>query len=170
MKVLITIDQPEVKRNGKTLERHAVKGITSNGQQILMLLSELNGDYKFPGGGKKEGETDLETLAREFNEECGIERVSIESGFGCVVENNKARDEGIDVFRMTNNYYVCRVDSSTGTQNLDKYEEEIKLRPVWVTVDDAIKANELVLARNDCPAWVTRETEVLKLIKKSDLF
>jgi len=169
MKVLITMNQPDVKMNGKALERHAVKGIATNEGKLLMLLSEANGDYKFPGGGQKAEETDLETLVREFSEECGIDGVSIVTEFGSVVENNKARDEGIDVFRMTNSYYICNAGSIFGAQNLDAYEEEIKLRPVWVTVEDAIKANESVLVSDNCPAWVARETQVLKLINESDI-
>lgn len=167
MNVLITMNQPEVKLDGVVLERHAIKGIVSDGGKVLMLLSGMNGDYKFPGGGQKQGESDIDTLIREFKEECGVDGVSIVSEFGAVVENNKARDEGVDIFRITNCYYICKASSSFGEQNLDQYEADIKLKPVWVPVKEAIQANETVLGSDNCPAWVARETEVLKLLETS---
>ena len=169
MKTITQINHPKARLDGSVLERHAVKGIAIENNTVLMLHSEANGDFKFPGGGKKEGESDTDTLTREFSEECGLSNVTVRAEFGAVVENNIAKDDGIDVFRMTNYYYICHVAGEFGNQDLDEYEAEIGLKPVWVDIDDAIKANEAVLTNSGCPPWVRRETEVLVHLKLTQL-
>ena len=36
--------------------REAVRAIILKGEQVLMVYSPVNGDYKFPGGGVQDGE------------------------------------------------------------------------------------------------------------------
>lgn len=40
-----------VPTQGRTVFREAVRGIILNGQDVFMIHSPVNGDYKFPGGG-----------------------------------------------------------------------------------------------------------------------
>ena len=51
-------------------QRTAVRGVIHYQNKILMVQTN-RGDYKFPGGGMEEGETEKETLLREITEETG---------------------------------------------------------------------------------------------------
>ena len=55
-----------------TFSRTAVRAIIYKDGKLVMVKSEKFGEYKFPGGGKDDGESDLETLVRETKEETGM--------------------------------------------------------------------------------------------------
>lgn len=64
--------------NGKTITRDAVRGIIMEQRSLLMIFSEVNGDYKFPGGGVIRGESLETALIREVREESGADITVIE--------------------------------------------------------------------------------------------
>lgn len=66
--------------------RRAVRGLILRDDRILMVYSEVNGDYKFPGGGVEEGESDSDALARELSEECGYRLVRLGGRFAVATE------------------------------------------------------------------------------------
>lgn len=134
-----------------------------------MIHSRKNGDYKFPGGGLERNETHEETLLREVKEESGAMVCKIEKGFGKVTEYDIPTEEEYDVFKMTSYYYICKIDDKFEKQSLDEYEEDLGFRPVWINIDDAIKANKALIINSDnkqVPRWVTREASVLEQIRK----
>ena len=57
-------------------QRTAVRGVIHYQNKILMVQTNC-GDYKFPGGGMEEGETEKETLLREITEETGYTDIHI---------------------------------------------------------------------------------------------
>jgi 8-oxo-dGTP pyrophosphatase MutT (NUDIX family) len=59
-------DEPTV-----VVGRVAVRAVIQRGTLLLMVHSRRAGDYKFPGGGLKAGESPREALVREVSEECG---------------------------------------------------------------------------------------------------
>lgn len=156
-----------INTQGKTLYRDAVRGIVLRKHDILMIYSPVNGDYKFPGGGVDADESYQETLAREIQEECGAQLSRIEGELGCVIEYNSAGEPGYDAFKMTSRYYLCRIFDGFREQELDRYERDLGFRPVWVDVDAAIQANNMLLGRTEqkIPPWTLRETFVLSYIK-----
>lgn len=163
-----TIDGYEEKKISK-IERKAVKCVAVIEGKILMLQSKY-GDYKFPGGGVKPGESHEQAIHRELLEECGIDYSGNISPVGRVLEANPASDEGIDVFEMESFYYLCDVKASDQSreQNLDSYEEELAIKPIWVALNDAIEANVAVMKGNTAPPWVQRETLVLQYLLNSE--
>ncbi|MHA1541054.1 MAG: NUDIX domain-containing protein [Alphaproteobacteria bacterium] len=64
---------PEIKK------RQCVRGIIRNGDKIMLLKRNKNGEeyYVFPGGGIEKGETKEQTLRREIFEEIGAEITNI---------------------------------------------------------------------------------------------
>ena len=72
--------------NGRTISREAVRSIIIDGRNLLMVYSEKNGDYKFPGGGIEHGESHEVALKREVTEEVGKHLVEIIKPFGKVIE------------------------------------------------------------------------------------
>lgn len=65
--------------------------------------------------------------------------------------------------RQVNRYFVCQARPG-GSMHLDKYEAVAGLHAVTCSLDDAIAANEAILAQRRY-FWVERDTFVLKLIR-----
>ena len=164
------IHKPDLNTNGKTMKREAVRGIIRDDNMLLMVYSEVNGDYKFPGGGIQEGETPIQALKREVQEECGVEVTYIRDPYAIVSELDKPMDEDFDLFKMQSTYYPCRVSEPLHELELDDYEEALKFKPVWVTIAEAVLNNQIILHRKEPPAprWTPRDLFILeKLLKES---
>lgn len=157
----ITIDLKNYNANGSVFRRTAARGIIERNGKYLIIHSKY-GDYKFPGGGKDEGETLVETLIREVQEETGY-KVIPESISEYVKANEKRKGDPDDMMIMESYYYLCQVEEEAGNRNLDDYEEEYDYQVVWMTLEEAIRGNELVDDLNNLP-WVLRELVVMKEI------
>jgi len=160
--------KPNLLLNGKTITREAVRAIILKGDQVLMIYSTLNGDYKFPGGGVKRDEAHATALKREVLEECGAHLIKILAEFGRVEEYDLAEEEDFDLFCMHSYYYVCEVQDGFGAQNLDDYEHKYGFTPKWVALEHAITVNRALL-ENPPPniqRWMRREWYVLEELNK----
>ena len=145
----------------RTLQRTAVRGVLYRGDQVLLLASR-HGDYKFPGGGVEIGESMPAALIREFEEECGLSGVEVGLALGTTVEYLRAAEPEYEVFKMTSHYFYCSGTGELGSQVLEDYESELELEPRWVTIAEALQANQAVLASGvGVMRWLSRETHVL---------
>jgi len=153
--------------NGQTISREAVRAIIVDERRLLMVYSEKNGDYKFPGGGIERGESHETALKREVKEEVGRQVVEIIKPFGKVIEYDLPLEKEYEVFKMTSYYYWCRIGDEMGGQNLDQYEQELGFLPVWIEIDTAIHNNSSLLQASHklTPRWVKRDLQVLEQIK-----
>lgn len=160
--------KPNLSLSGKTVIREAVRAIILRGNQVLMVHSLVNGDYKFPGGGVKRNEAHATALKREVLEECGARLIRIIAEFGKVEEYDLAEEAEFDLFCMHSYYYLCEVEDGFSAQNLDDYEAEYGFTPEWVLIEHAISVNRTLL-ENPPPniqRWVKRELFVLEEIKQ----
>ena len=157
----------KVQVNGRTILREAVRGVIVDGKKLLMVYSEKNGDYKFPGGGIKHGESHEIALKRELAEEIGKQVTGKIIPFAKVIEYDLPLEKEYDVFKMISYYYWCQVKDTTEKQNLDDYEKELGFLPVWVEIETAIANNTSVLKNLHIgmPRWIKRELQVLEQIK-----
>lgn len=147
------------------VSRRAVRAVVLRGDSILMVHSEVNGDYKFPGGGVADGEADTEALVREVREECGYDVVAVGDRFAVVREYDRAQRPGESIFMMESHYFFAMVAPVAGEQALDPYEERLRFHPEWVSVSDAFQANQaLLLAGGPLLRWNQRETWVLRAL------
>ncbi len=160
---------PGVNIRGKTIYRTAVRGVNLRGRNILMIYSSKVGDYKFPGGGVKRGETHAQALCREIEEECGMSLAWIGSEIGVVIEYDFPIELDYDAFKMTSHYYSCEVEGNFGAQRLDDHEQKLGFKPVWINIDQAIQANWALLHAGKFPEWLKRETFALEYIKQNIL-
>jgi len=160
------IRKPGINFEGKTIYREAVRGIVFKGKTLLMIYSTKDGDYKFPGGGIDLGETYETALAREIREECGAKVLSINDELGKIIEFDIPIEENYDVFKMVSFYYICEVDLDFGEQSLDQYEKDLGFTPVWVDIDKAISANQMLIDSKNFPRWTPRELFALEYIKE----
>lgn len=159
---------PDAPRNGHAIQREAVRGIIRDQNRLLMIYSTVNNDYKFPGGGRKDGESLPQTLRREVEEECGASVTRIERFLGSVIEYDLPYENGYQLFRMTSYYYLCQISEQHQPLHLDEYEQRLGFTPVWVDIKDALRANRAVLNSrfSNIPKWTERETRVLEFIRQ----
>jgi ADP-ribose pyrophosphatase YjhB (NUDIX family) len=144
-------------------ERAAVRAVIRRGQDLLLVHSAAGGDFKFPGGGIEAGESVAEALAREVREECGREVAGFGRTLLVVDERRTGQDPGW-ILQMTSTYLECRVGGRRHPTRLDAYEEQLGFRARWMSIPDALAANEAVLAAGREWPWVQRETRVLRLL------
>jgi 8-oxo-dGTP pyrophosphatase MutT (NUDIX family) len=152
--------------HGRTIGRTAVRGVILRDRDLLMIYSSNVGDYKFPGGGVNAGESHFQALQREIEEESGLTLVCIEGEIGAVVEYNIPLEKEYDVFKMTSYYYQCSVKNGAGVQKLDAYEQELGFVPVWIDMDRALQANQMLLDSAVATAWLRREIFMLDYLKQ----
>ncbi|HHD2753676.1 TPA: NUDIX hydrolase [Clostridium perfringens] len=157
----------EVDKEEKVFYRVAIRAIILKDDKILMVKSNT-GDYKFPGGGVENGETPEETLRREVTEETGYILDEVKDEMGIIIERDRRKKKGYSLFEMTSHYYFCDVTNKKVEQSLDKYEEELGFLPIWISLDNAIKENELIIeeGKSNINPWIVRETFVLKKIRE----
>lgn len=163
-RIIATIDLKNYNSESSVYKRTAVRGIIKDGEKYLLITSKY-GECKFPGGGRKEGETLEDTLFREVLEETGY-RVILNSWkensckeYGIALERRKGEYE--DIIEMTSYYYFCEVEKKAGLRNLDDYEAEYEYQVVWMTLEEAIDKNKKVSNLDACP-WVIRDTKVME--------
>ena len=146
--------------------RAAVRAIAPVNQQLLMVYSSEVGDYKFPGGGVKAGETHQQALNRELQEETG-RNLALQCGLlGTALELDLSTEIRVSSFRMISFYYLCTLEARIQPLSLEPYEQSLGFTPVWISPAEALRCNEKLAAdsRKSTPFWLEREIEVLRLL------
>lgn len=161
-----TFRNPALRAGGRTITRTAVRGVLFRDAELLLLASR-HGDYKFPGGGVEPGESFEQALQREFREECGYDGVFVGPELVSIGEEVPAVDVEYDVFAMTSYYFSCSGGVPSSDQELEAYEADLELAPVWVTVAHALAVNRQVLASGvGVMRWLEREIAVLEWLSE----
>ena len=169
MRLLAEIHRhPNLNLAGRTITRNSVKAIIPDGRKLLLVYSAKFGAYKYPGGGIKTGEMDVQALARELQEECGAQVLEVGEAFGMVIEYALPEEPEYDLFKHISSYYHCTIIPELRPQHLDLYEIELGLTPVWVAIDQAIDTNRKTLTSGlpDIPNWTARDTLVLEWVRQ----
>jgi len=157
----------DIDLHGLSFCRNAVRAIIIKNTQILMVYSKKNDEYKFPGGGVKENETQEMALLREIDEEIGGTIVDIRCKIGTVIEYNKSKEDAFDYFKMISNYYEVKIEDNLHDQNLDDYEKELMFIPRWTTLKEALAINKKTMKSSMTKTkWIERETYVLNELLK----
>ena len=175
-------------------KRTAIRGVIHYQNKLLMVRTK-EGDYKFPGGGMEEGETDKETLLREITEETGYTDIHIGLWIGKAFEQNIDTEDPSQYFQMESRYYECWLMSDRRAESvMDDYEEKLGFAPEFVTAEEAYRSNRKLLDREQKKLrdfiqrsyiqgnkeqlsagitfsskipWLERETEVLSKLNRS---
>ncbi len=164
MRLLKEINSNDYDTSLDIIKREACRAIYYKNGKVGMIKSERHNYYKFPGGGRENNETLIDTLIRETKEETGmtIKPNTIED-FGYVVEKRKSLFED-KIFLQYSYYYLVDVEEKIGDIHLVDYEIEEKFKLVFVTPIEAIKENMLVYKKYKY-TFLERENYILKLIK-----
>ena len=159
----IIIDEQYYEKKDSCRMRSAVRAVMYQAGKLLMVYSNKNGDYKFPGGGIEKDENEEAALRREVKEETGYDISVIGEKIISACEYRKYDD---DEFVMESNYYVCSISDGQGHQDLDDYEKDLGFVPFFVSAEEAYRANISLLGTGNEPSWTKREALVLeKLIE-----
>ena len=158
----------------KIKNRLAIRGVLFYQNKLLMIKTS-KGDYKFPGGGKKNGENDFQTLNREYEEETGFANLINDENqielIGKTFSQNVDTEIENQFFVMESRYYLIKISDKDFCkiknvgQNLDDYEKELNFKYEFVSVQDALEKNKSLLNFSDKEGvnfWVERETLVLE--------
>jgi len=163
MKKILVMDAKNYDTSLPELKRVAVRGIIFVNGKLLLIRSKY-GEVKFPGGGKENNESDIETLIRETLEETGYH--VIESSireFGEVEEIRQATYENM-IWHQINRYYFCDIENGREECQYSENEQKHGFHQVWYSLEEALKINEEMLHKDNVRAWNEREYNVLKLL------
>ena len=99
-----------------------------------ILISPQYDGFDFPGGTVKKGETHIETLIREFQEETGylIEPTEIAKVYTSFFHHNK-RNKDYQSYLIF--YFVNIVDGKISDEGFDEDEKEYAQKAKWVDIE-----------------------------------
>ncbi len=162
----------------KVNNRLAIRGVLFFQNKLLMIQTS-KGDFKFPGGGRENGEKDFETLNREFAEETGFEILITNENqielIGKTFTQNVDMEDENTFFVMESRYYKIKIDDEEFSkiknkgQSLDDYEKDLDFKYEFVSIKDAYEKNKSLLVSSDegcVNFWVERETLVLEKLNQ----
>lgn len=166
MREIHTFDCREIKLKKKP-KRFASRAVIFNQDKLLMLyLSETN-EYKFPGGGVEENETNEDALIREAAEEAGVRIKKIHECLGYIDQIYPDIYDSRKTFYMRSLYYLCDIYDDFIKQKLSNQELSLGYKPIWVSLDEAIHINELRIKNGSDYHWTKRELFMLNYLKKT---
>lgn len=161
----LALDLKDYVEDGTVFRRNAVRGIIKHGDEYLAIHGKY-GDYKFPGGGMKEGEKLAETLIREVQEETGY-RVIANSISDYILVHEKRKGSLDDLLVMDSWYYFCEIEDMVYERNLDEYEKEYDYQVVWLPLNEIVSKNEAVENQGKVP-WIVRENMVIHELQEME--
>lgn len=167
MKLIHYFDLKDYNIEDEIYDRVACRAIISEYPYLYMIQSDLYQEYKFPGGGQKPDENDVQTLIRETLEETGLTIIEDTiKPFGMTIEKRKSKTNDHEIFYMESKYYTCEVFAHRTHQNLDDYEKTYGYKLKKVHIDDAIKQNQSLIHKDlTMIPWLKRELKVLNYLK-----
>ena len=171
MRLLFELDTKDYDKSGKLFRRPSSRAIIIKNKKIYMVHSLVYDYYKFPGGGIDNNESNIDALIRETKEEAGL--IVIPSSikeYGYVQRIQKAKEEGYSIFIQDNYYYICDVEDSIATQELDEYENFEKFTLELVNPVDVIRINRTKNHGSKDKNMIEREARVLELLINEGYF
>lgn len=160
----LSLDLKNYIENGSVFKRTAVRGLICKNGKYLVIYSRKHGDYKFPGGGMKSGESLNDTLIREVQEETGFRVIAESISTDGIFVHEKRKGDPEDLIDMESYYFYCDIYDEPGETKLDDYEKEEDYQVEWRTLKEVISNNEAISNTFDTEEipWIVRETMVMK--------
>lgn len=163
MKTLFILDKKDYTDDMPVVEREAVRALIKRDGLWAMQKSSA-GYYKIPGGGVEQGETYLEALIREVQEETGL--VVIEDSITEIGEILEMRE---DSYQKGTKYishsfcYFCDVKEEVTQTAMSENEQARGYQLEWTDLNHVIACNEKILTEE----WMKRDTLFLKWLQEN---
>ena len=160
MKLLACFDENNYSDTTKILEKTNIRGIVLIDGKLAM-QRDKEGVYKIPGGGMEQGETHVETLARELREEVGL--VLMEDSLVELGEITEIRQDIFDVdtkYISHSLFYVCKVTDERLPITPTASEIKKGYQAVWATPEEIFETN----TRLGKDPWIERDTAFIKML------
>ncbi len=166
MRLLKSTTHPNViDLSGKSFTREASRAIVLEGENILLLYTKRYHDYSLPGGGIDDGESHIEGLIRELEEETGAQNIRNIEAFGRYEEFRPWHKPEFDIVQMQSYCYLCTIDQELLSPEFEAHEINNGMHPVWMNIHEAISHNEYTIEHSDKKGMsIERETFLLKRI------
>ncbi|MCL2405168.1 MAG: NUDIX domain-containing protein [Defluviitaleaceae bacterium] len=144
---------------------NAVKAIIIKDDKIGLIHFKNDNLYDLPGGGIEDGETPIEALVREIKEEAGatVKLHSIrefENGKYVLIYKNSSTNT---IIERNFTCFYCAIEDIHTQPQLTDYEHKTSQQFVFVTIDDAIAANDRHMQQGR--HWVENPTIILRRLK-----
>jgi len=163
MNVLLHIDRKDYDPSLPRIVSHSAKSIILIDDKVAMIYAGKWLLYEFPGGHIEDGESLIDTLIRETEEEAGlIVKPSTIVEFGKLVEIRKDMySEGI--YERHDYFFRCDVEDISTAPHLTKEEIDYGHQFVFVSINEAIAVNQLHMQQGF--TWTEGTTHILNLLK-----
>ena len=162
MQTIMILDEKNYTENMPVFERFVVRALIEK-DGLFAMQQGKNGEYKIPGGGMDAGESIVQALAREVQEETGLVIIPESmKELGEIVEVRRdIFDENIKYIAHSM-HYACEVEPEMVETALTESEKEKGFQLAWADIDTIIGINERVMTEK----WQLRDVEFLKWYKE----
>ena len=162
MQTILVLDEKNYTEGMKIYERFGVRALIQRNGLFAMQRGK-NGEYKIPGGGIDEGETNAQALAREVLEETGLViKPETMQELGEILEVRKDIFDESTKFINHSLHYSCEVEDEILETAMTESEKEKGFHLAWADIDTIIETNERVMTEK----WQFRDVEFLKWYKE----
>lgn len=170
MRLLFEMDKKDYGGCARSFTRDSARSIIIRNGKIAMIHSLKYDYYKFPGGGIEPGESNIDALIRETDEETGLTVIpdSIQE-YGYVHRIQKSKVVEDECFIQDNYYYLCDVDEGIRPQRLDDYESDELFTLEYVMPEAAILSNRTKDHGPKDPVMLEREARILEMLLSDGL-
>lgn len=160
MQILAVFDEKNYDNTETLLEKYTIRGIVVRDGKIAMQCSR-DGEFKIPGGGMEPGETYLQALAREVQEETGlfiIPQKAVE--LGEITEIRKDIFDDRKKYICHSLFYFCEETGEEVPIHLTKSEIAKGYYLKWATPQEIYEKNIAV----EKDPWIIRDTAFIRMI------
>ena len=162
MQTLFILDEKNYTEDMPIFERFVVRALIEK-DGLFAMQQGKDGEYKIPGGGIDEGETTVEALMREVQEETGLVIIpeTIQE-LGEITEIRRDIFEGRLKYIAHSMHYACEVEEEIVETAMTESEKEKGFHLAWADIDTVIETNERLMTER----WQFRDVEFLKWYKE----